>query len=47
MAKGTRFATLVLAAGHANRMGDLKPVLPLGDSTTIERAVGCLLEAGV
>ena len=40
-------SALVLAAGHANRMGDFKPLLPLGDSTVIERAVRCFLEAGV
>jgi molybdenum cofactor cytidylyltransferase len=47
MIEDMRVSALVLAAGYANRMGDLKPLLPLGDSTVIERAVRCFLEAGV
>ncbi len=47
MLENTRVSALVLAAGYANRMGDLKPLLPLGDFTVIERAVGCFLEADV
>jgi len=42
-----RLAAIVLAAGRSSRMGELKPLLPLGDGTAIGRAVGSFLEAGV
>ena len=42
-----RLAAIVLAAGRSSRMGELKPLLPLGDGTVIGRAVGAYLEAGV
>lgn len=38
---------LVTAAGLSTRMGDFKPLLPLGDSTIIERTVDSLLSADV
>jgi molybdenum cofactor cytidylyltransferase len=38
---------LVLAAGYSSRMVDFKPLLPLGESTVIETAVGSLLAAGI
>lgn len=40
-------AALVLAAGRSSRMGALKPLLPIGGSTAIERAVNGLREAGI
>ena len=40
-------AAIVLAAGRSSRMGELKPLLPLGDGTVLGRAVGAFLEAGV
>jgi len=43
----TRLAAIVLAAGRSSRMGELKPLLPLGDGTVLGRTVGAFLEAGV
>ncbi len=43
----TRLAAIVLAAGRSSRMVELKPLLPLGGVTVLERAVGSLLEAGI
>ena len=43
----THLAAIVLAAGRSSRMGELKPLLPLGDATVIERVVGAFAEAGV
>ena len=42
-----RLAAIVLAAGRSSRMGELKPLLPLGDGTVLGRAVGAFVEAGV
>jgi molybdenum cofactor cytidylyltransferase len=47
MGARAKVTALVLAAGYSHRMGDFKPLLPLGDSTVIERAAACFLEAGV
>lgn len=41
------FSALILAAGASSRMGALKPLLPLGQETVIEKVVGCFQEAGV
>lgn len=40
-------AGLVLAAGLSSRMGDFKPLLPLGSSTVIERVIATLHRAGL
>lgn len=40
-------AGLVLAGGTSSRMGELKPLLPFGGSTVLERAIGTLTGAGV
>ena len=42
-----RLAAIVLAAGRSSRMGELKPLLPLGDGTVLGRAVGAFLEIGL
>ncbi|MEW6697748.1 MAG: DVU_1551 family NTP transferase [Bacillota bacterium] len=42
-----RLAALVLAAGFSSRMGSFKPLLPLGEATVIERAVGNFFAAGI
>jgi putative nucleotidyltransferase with HDIG domain len=39
-----RIAAVILAAGYSSRMGEFKPLLPLGDMTILERAVGLFLE---
>ncbi len=40
-------AALILAAGYSDRMGSFKPLLSLGPSRAVEKAVGCFLAAGV
>ena len=42
-----RLAAIVLAAGRSSRMGELKPLLPLGDATVLERALGSFREVGI
>lgn len=39
--------TIVLAAGFSERMGELKPLLPLGGVTALERCVNLFREAGI
>jgi molybdenum cofactor cytidylyltransferase len=41
------FSALILSAGRSSRMGAFKPLLPLGDETLIERAIGLFRGAGV
>jgi CTP:molybdopterin cytidylyltransferase MocA len=40
------WATVILAAGLASRMGRLKPLLPLGETTVLERVIRLHQEAG-
>ncbi len=40
-------AAIILAAGYSSRMGEFKPLLPLGDKTVLERVIGLFREAGV
>jgi molybdenum cofactor cytidylyltransferase len=40
-------AGIVLAAGFSSRMGEFKPLLPIGGRPALERAACCLLDAGV
>lgn len=40
-------AAIVLAAGLSRRMGRLKPLLPLGQTTVLETAVSPFTEAGI
>lgn len=42
-----KIAALVLAAGYSSRMGAFKPLLPLGETTVIEKAVSSFLAAGI
>jgi len=44
---GNGFAALVLAAGYSSRMGEFKPLLPVGSSTAIERAIEVFTAAGI
>jgi molybdenum cofactor cytidylyltransferase len=39
--------TVILAAGYGSRMGTLKPLLPLGQSTVIEEAITRFRQAGI
>ena len=41
------FGAVILAAGLSSRMGALKPCLPLGSGTALERVAGALKTAGV
>jgi molybdenum cofactor cytidylyltransferase len=43
----TKAAAIVLAAGYSSRMGEFKPLLPIGESTVLERAVTLFRDAGV
>jgi molybdenum cofactor cytidylyltransferase len=43
----SRVGAVVLAAGSSSRMGELKQLLPLGDSTVLEQTLGNLRAAGV
>jgi molybdenum cofactor cytidylyltransferase len=40
-------AAIILAAGHSKRMGDFKPLLPLGEGTVLEQAVSLFRRAGI
>jgi molybdenum cofactor cytidylyltransferase len=40
-------AAIVLAAGYSSRMGQFKPLLPIGRATALERAVDLFLAAGI
>ena len=46
MPDGRRVCALILAAGQSRRMGEFKPLLPLGGSTVIETAVAAALSGG-
>jgi CTP:molybdopterin cytidylyltransferase MocA len=41
------FGAVIAAAGLSSRMGAFKPLLPLGNSTIIERVIATLREGGV
>jgi CTP:molybdopterin cytidylyltransferase MocA len=41
-----KFGAVITAAGLSSRMGAFKPLLPLGNSTIIERIIGALREGG-
>lgn len=42
-----RVAAIILAAGMSSRMGDFKPLLPLGDKSVLERCVQLFRDAGL
>lgn len=41
------FTAIILAAGYSSRMGAFKPLLPLGESTVLERNVAMFRGAGI
>ncbi len=43
----SRLAAVVLAAGRSSRMGELKPLLPLGESSVLARAVAVFAGVGI
>jgi alpha-ribazole phosphatase len=47
MSRNGRIAAMILAAGYSSRMGEPKPLLPLGGSSLLEEAVGRFLAAGI
>ena len=46
MPDGKRICALILAAGLSRRMGEFKPLLPLGGTTVIENTVAAALSGG-
>jgi molybdenum cofactor cytidylyltransferase len=42
-----KIAAIVLAAGYSSRMGEFKPLLPLGETTVLERVVALFKCAGI
>jgi len=40
-------SALILAAGYSSRMGRFKPLLPLGESSVLERVIALFQEAGI
>ncbi len=40
-------SAVILCAGRSSRMGTLKPLLPLGGETVVERAIGLFRRAGI
>ena len=47
MIEHDEIAALILAAGYSSRMGKLKPLLPLGPITVIERCMRLFLDTGI
>lgn len=47
MQKGKGIAAIILAAGFSSRMGDLKPLLPFGSETAIDRVIRAFHEANI
>ena len=45
--KSNRFSAVILAAGFSSRMGEFKPLLPLGDRTLLEQVVTLFEETGI
>ncbi|MEZ4600858.1 MAG: NTP transferase domain-containing protein [Syntrophotaleaceae bacterium] len=41
------FAAIILAAGQSRRMGEFKPLLPLGESTVLEHGVALFRRSGI
>lgn len=41
------FAAIILAAGQSKRMGEFKPLLPLGETTALEHGIALFRKAGV
>lgn len=42
-----KVAAIILSAGYSSRMGEFKPLLPMGETTVIERAVALFRGAGI
>ncbi len=47
MTMKTRATAIVLAAGYSSRMGKFKPLLPLGETTVLGRAITLFRDAGI
>ncbi|HWR39505.1 MAG TPA: NTP transferase domain-containing protein [Patescibacteria group bacterium] len=41
------FGAIILAAGFSARMGEFKPLLPMGESTALQMVVQCFCQAGI
>jgi molybdenum cofactor cytidylyltransferase len=44
---GEKIAAVILAAGRSSRMGEFKPLLPLGGTTVIGQTIGTFKKAGI
>lgn len=44
---GMSIAALILSAGYSSRMGEFKPLLPIGDRTVLERDIALFRDAGI
>jgi molybdenum cofactor cytidylyltransferase len=42
-----KISAIILAAGYSSRMGALKPLLKLGDTTVLERVIGLFSGSGI
>jgi molybdenum cofactor cytidylyltransferase len=47
MRKASKIAALILAAGYSSRAPGFKPLLPLGNSTVIEKTINSFRRAGI
>ncbi len=45
--RGNHVAGVIMAAGCSSRMGQFKPLLPIGDTTFIKRIIGVMRSAGI
>ncbi|GAI05508.1 unnamed protein product, partial [marine sediment metagenome] len=43
----TKVSAILLAAGESKRMGKLKQLMPLGNTTIVEQTIDNLLSSGV
>lgn len=44
---GMSIAAIILSAGYSSRMGEFKPLLPLGGTTVLERDINLFRDAGI
>lgn len=47
MREQKKIAAVILAAGYSSRMGELKPLLPMGEGTVIEAVLQTFFRAGI
>jgi molybdenum cofactor cytidylyltransferase len=47
MKESKKIVAIILAAGYSSRMGELKPLLPIGNKTVIENVIHAFKKAGI